>query len=163
MAIENPKRFEIVLPAAQKQGLAALAADMGMNSAAVAKLSIARMLASHDLVLTGDVAGDPLANFLRELEQDQRASDPAWIKMTAVLARALSDLDIEADTNPSATALADCLRIVAGARGSIENRIKVHEPAGQHPWHRGDPARAALPETKSEERNLENGEHIRRL
>jgi hypothetical protein len=63
MAIENPKRFEIVLPAA-KQGLAALAADMGMNSAAVAKLSIARMLASHDRVLTGDVAGDPLANFL---------------------------------------------------------------------------------------------------
>jgi hypothetical protein len=45
--------------------------------------------------------------------------------MTAVLARALSDLDIEADTNPSATALADVLRLAASAKGRIEDRVRL--------------------------------------
>jgi hypothetical protein len=88
-------------------------------------MSIARMLADKGLVLGGDTAVDPLATFLAELRDDPRSSDPQWIKMTAALARSLSDLDVEADHNPSATGLIDCLRLVAGAKGRIEDRILV--------------------------------------
>jgi hypothetical protein len=124
MAIEDPQRFEVILPAQQKRRLAALASSMGTNSSAVVKLSIARMLADKGLVL-GDAPTDPFVTFLEEMRADPRATDPAWVKMTAVLAQALEELDLEADTNPSATALTECLRLVAGAKGRIEDRILV--------------------------------------
>ena len=52
MALQDRKRFEIALSANQKRELADLADATGMNSAALARMSISRLLADHDLVLT---------------------------------------------------------------------------------------------------------------
>ena len=44
MPLENPKRFEVSLPAAQRAALEQLAEEAGVSSAGLARLAIARML-----------------------------------------------------------------------------------------------------------------------
>lgn len=49
-------RFEIILPATQRQALAGLAAEAGLSASALARLAIIRMLNDPD-ALTGRTPG----------------------------------------------------------------------------------------------------------
>jgi hypothetical protein len=115
-------RFEIVLPATQRQALAGLAEETGVSSSGLARLAISHLLARNELLLGGAPVGPggDLDAFLVELR-----ADPILASVADQLGAAFSSLDMEAGINRDAAGLFECLQIVARARGPIEKRLRV--------------------------------------
>jgi hypothetical protein len=57
--MEQQTRFELLLPAARRRELDALAAEAGLSSAAVARLAIARLVAQPGVLLVERASGAP--------------------------------------------------------------------------------------------------------
>jgi hypothetical protein len=115
-------RFEIVLPATQRQALAGLAEEAGLSSSGLARLAINHLLARNELLLGGAPAGPggDLDAFIAELR-----AEPSLAAAVDQLEEAFRLLDMEADTNRDAAGFYEAVALICRARGPLAKRLAV--------------------------------------